>query len=70
METAPCWTINGIIDRKMKTRVLMSRDNSLEQFFEGIQDWQDLITYALCLMACVLIIRWMGNKFKDIDWWW
>ncbi len=33
------------------------------------QDWQDL-TYALCLMACVLIIRWMGNKFKDIDWWW
>ncbi len=34
------------------------------------QNWQDLITYALCLMACVLIIRWMGNKFKDIDWWW
>ena len=35
------------------------------------QDWQDLITYALCLAACVaLIIRWMGNKCKDVDWWW
>ena len=34
------------------------------------QDWQDLITYTLCLVACVLIIRWMGNKCKDVDWWW
>ena len=37
METAPCWTINGIIERKTKTGVLMSRDNSLELFFEGIR---------------------------------
>ncbi len=37
MGTAPSWTINGIIERKTKTGVLMSRDNSLEQFFEGIR---------------------------------
>ena len=34
------------------------------------QDWQDLTFYLICLVACVWFIRWMGNKFKDIDWWW
>ena len=36
METAPCWTIGGIIDRKMRTRELDEgprQPASHEQFF-------------------------------------
>ena len=34
------------------------------------QDWQDLTFYLICLAACVALIRWMGSKCKDVDWWW